>query len=113
LGSIPEKDLPALYSGATAFVFPSIYEGFGLPPVEAMACGVPVACSGIPCLSETVGGAALLFDPEHPENVAAAVERILSDEKLRADLRVRGLRRAAELSWDEAARQALKIYHRM
>jgi alpha-1,3-rhamnosyl/mannosyltransferase len=113
LGSIPERDLPALYSGAMAFVFPSIYEGFGLPPLEAMACGVPVACSNIPCLSETVRDAALLFNPEHSEDIAAAVERVLGDENLRADLRIRGLRRAAELSWDEAARQALKAYRQI
>jgi glycosyltransferase involved in cell wall biosynthesis len=113
LGSIPEKDLPALYNGAMAFVFPSKYEGFGLPPVEAMACGVPVACSNIPCLNETVRDAALQFDPGRPESIAAALERIVNDGELRNDLRMRGLGRAAELSWDEAARQALKIYHQM
>jgi alpha-1,3-rhamnosyl/mannosyltransferase len=113
LGSIPEKALPSLYSGAMVFVFPSKYEGFGLPPVEAMACGVPVACSDIPCLNETVRDAALLFDPGHPESIAAALERIVNDGELRNDLRMRGLRRAAELSWDAAARQALKIYHQM
>ncbi len=111
-GAVAESSLPALYSGARAFVFPSRYEGFGFPPLEAMACGTPVACSDIACLRETTGGAALLFNPESSESIAASIERILEEDELCEDLRGRGLRRAAELSWDQAARQALDVYHR-
>jgi glycosyltransferase involved in cell wall biosynthesis len=111
LGAVGEKDLPALYSGALAFIFPSIYEGFGFPPLEAMACGVPVACSDIPCLHETAGDAALQFNPEDASSMAAAMDHIITDSKLRADLRERGFRRAAEYSWDHAARQTLDLYH--
>jgi glycosyltransferase involved in cell wall biosynthesis len=111
LGAVGEKDLPALYSGALAFIFPSTYEGFGFPPLEAMACGVPVACSNIACLQETAGDAALQFDPEDAASMARAMNRLIADGKLRADLRDRGLRRAAEFSWDHAARQTLDLYH--
>jgi alpha-1,3-rhamnosyl/mannosyltransferase len=112
LGTIPEADLPFLYGNARAFVFPSTYEGFGLPPIEAMACGVPVACSDIPSLREVTGGAALLFNASSPPEIAAALERVLEDKDLREDLRARGLKRAAELTWDIAARKTLDIYHR-
>jgi glycosyltransferase involved in cell wall biosynthesis len=110
LGAIAEEDLPVLYSGALAFVFPSMYEGFGLPPLEAMACGVPVACSQIPSLRETLGDAALLFDAKDPASIAAALERVIRDEELRTDLQSRGLRRAAELTWDLAAKKTMDIY---
>jgi alpha-1,3-rhamnosyl/mannosyltransferase len=110
LGAVKEEDLPGLYSGARAFVFPSLYEGFGLPPLEAMACGVPVACSGIPCLREIAGDAALFFNPKDRDSMAAAIERILTDQPLRADLQNRGLRRASEMSWDATAKQALQVY---
>lgn len=112
LDSVPEQDLPALYSGALLFAFPSRYEGFGFPPLEAMACGLPVACSDIPCLRETAGEAALLFDPESTDAIAEAIGRLIDDDGLRADLRARGLRRAAELSWDRAAQQTLEAYRR-
>jgi glycosyltransferase involved in cell wall biosynthesis len=110
IGAVAEKDLPALYGGARAFVFPSIYEGFGLPPLEAMACGVPVACSNISSLREAVGSAALLFDPQDSTSIVDAVERILYDEKLRGDLQDRGFRRAAKLSWKLAAEKTLNLY---
>ena len=110
LGPVREEDLPALYSGARAFVFPSLYEGFGLPPLEAMACGTPVACSDIPSLRETAGDAALLFDPKDPGAIAAALDRLLTDAALREDLHERGLRRAAELTWDAAAQRTLQAY---
>ncbi|MBN1570158.1 MAG: glycosyltransferase family 4 protein [Acidobacteria bacterium] len=112
LEAVSEQDLPGLYSGALIFIFPSLYEGFGFPPLEAMACGLPVACSDIPSLRETSGGAALLFDPEKPDSIADAIERLLDDDRLRSDLRSRGLRRSAELSWDRAAQQTLEIYRR-
>jgi glycosyltransferase involved in cell wall biosynthesis len=112
-GAIKESDLPALYCGARAFVFPSLYEGFGLPPLEAMACGTPVACSSIPCLSETVGNSALLFDAEDPASIAAAIERLINDERLRTELQERGFRRATEMSWDNTARETLDLYKRV
>jgi glycosyltransferase involved in cell wall biosynthesis len=110
LGAVTEEDLPALYSGARAFVFPSLCEGFGLPPLEAMACGAPVACSDIPSLREAAGNAALFFDPRDCESLAYALERITRDESLREDLRARGLRRAAELTWHIAATKTLEVY---
>jgi glycosyltransferase involved in cell wall biosynthesis len=113
LGAVREESLPALYSGARAFVFPSLYEGFGMPPLEAMACGVPVACSNIPSLKETAGDAALFFDPGDCASIADALERILTDPSLRAELRACGLRRAAELSWDTAAQKTLDILTRV
>jgi len=111
-GAVRERDLPALYSGALAFVFPSRYEGFGFPPLEAMACGTPVVCSDIACLRETTGDAALHFNPEKVSSIAGAIERLLEDGALREDLRARGLRKASGLSWEQAARQTLAIYRR-
>jgi alpha-1,3-rhamnosyl/mannosyltransferase len=112
LDSVMEKDLPALYGGATAFLYPSIYEGFGLPPLEAMACGVPVVCSDIPSLIETTGDAALKFDPTDTASIAAAVERIVEDGKLRTDLKDRGLRHSAAFSWKKAAEVTVSLYRR-
>jgi alpha-1,3-rhamnosyl/mannosyltransferase len=113
MGPIKEDDLPALYGGALAFVFPSTYEGFGLPPLEAMACGIPVACSDIPSLRETTGGAALLFNPGDSASITDAIERILQDNKLRANLKDRGLRRSAEFSWSTAAQKTEFVYTRV
>jgi len=110
LGPVPEEDLPALYSGAIAFVFPSLYEGFGLPVLEAMACGVPVACSNTSSLPEIVGEAALTFDPMDVQAIAAALSRLLNDASLRAELRQRSLERARCFSWAETARRTLKVY---
>jgi glycosyltransferase involved in cell wall biosynthesis len=110
LGAVNEDELPALYSGAEAFVFPSLYEGFGLPPLEAMACGVPVACSDIPSLREIAVNAALFFDPRDCESLASALESILTDKPLRDDLRIRGLQRSSELTWDSTAKETLEVY---
>ncbi|HIE37493.1 MAG TPA: glycosyltransferase family 1 protein [Anaerolineae bacterium] len=110
LGPVPEADLPALYTGATTFVFPSLYEGFGLPVLEAMACGTPVACSNTSSLPEVVGDAALTFDPTDTAGIADAVARLLEDADLQADLRERGLRRAARFSWERTARATLTVY---
>ena len=110
MGLVPEEDLPGLYGGAQAFVFPSTYEGFGLPPLEAMACGAPVACSDIPSLREAAGSAALFFDVCSPESIANALQRIIGDEELRAGLRASGLLRASELTWDLAAQKTLDVY---
>jgi glycosyltransferase involved in cell wall biosynthesis len=110
IGPVPEDDLPALYSGALCFVFPSLYEGFGLPVLEAMACGTPVACSGVSSLPEIAGDAALLFDPTNIELIAEVLARLLTDAALRAEHRECGLRRAACFSWDQTARQTLEVY---
>ena len=97
-------DLPALYAGARALVFPSLDEGFGLPVVEAFACGTPVLASTAGALPETAGGAALLVDPEDVDAIADGVRRLLEDGALRADLAARGRARAASLTWEACAR---------
>jgi glycosyltransferase involved in cell wall biosynthesis len=111
LGYVPDADLPALYSGAEAFAFPSLYEGFGLPVLEAMACGTPVVTSDGSALAEVAGDAALLVDPRDTDALARALERLLADEALRAELRARGLERAGDFSWERAARETLAVYH--
>ncbi len=112
-GYVLDEDLPALYSAATAFVFPSLYEGFGLPPLEAMACGTPVACSNASSLPEVVGDAALTFEPTDEAAIAAALRRLSGDVDLRAELQAAGLRRAAEFSWERAARETLELYEQV
>lgn len=113
LGSVPEPDLPALYGGATAFVFPSEYEGFGLPVLEAMACGAPVACARTSSLADIAGDAALMFDPAGEEAIAQALAQLLSTPDLRAELRDRGRERAARFSWQRAAQETLALYRQM
>lgn len=110
-GYVAPEDLPALFGAATAFVFPSLFEGFGLPPLEAMVCGAPVVCSDAASLPEVVGDAALLIDPLSPDDLAAALRRLLDDADLRARLRAAGLARAALFSWERTARDTLRIYH--
>ena len=109
-GYVDDADLPALYAAAEAFVFPSLYEGFGLPPLEAMACGAPVACANASSLPEVVGDAALTFDPHETEAIRAALRQLSTDAELRADLRARGLARAAKFSWQRAARETRQVY---
>lgn len=109
-GYVADAHLPALYSAAHAVAYPSLYEGFGLPLAEALACGTPVLASTAPCLPEVAGGAALLADPRDEQALAGALLRITSDADLRADLRARGLQRAAAFSWQAAARQLLALY---
>ncbi|HZU04922.1 MAG TPA: glycosyltransferase family 1 protein [Chloroflexota bacterium] len=110
LGPVPDADLPALYSGATAFVYPSLYEGFGLPPLEALACGTPVVCSDRAALPEVVGDAALLVDPQDAGAIARALARVLDDDHLRQALRVRGLARAARFTWERTAQATVRVY---
>jgi glycosyltransferase involved in cell wall biosynthesis len=113
LGHVPQADLPALYSAADLFVFPSLYEGFGLPTLEALACGTPVVASNVSAVPEVVGDAALQVSPLDVEALADAMERLLRDDSLRSDLRERGLKRAAQFSWEKAARQTVEVYHRV
>jgi glycosyltransferase involved in cell wall biosynthesis len=109
---LDQADLEGLYAAATAFVFPSLYEGFGLPVLEAMARGVPVACSDRSSLPEVAGDAALLFDPEDGEAIAAALARLCGDGALRARLSDAGRRQAARFDWDAAARATVASYRR-
>ena len=111
VGLIPEADLPAFYAGAACFVYPSLFEGFGLPLVEAMACGCPVVSSDRTACPEVVGEAGLLVDPEDATAIAAAIARILGDEDLRAELRQRGLARSRLFTWGETARRTLAVLH--
>lgn len=110
LGFVPDEDLPALYSAAEAFAFPSLYEGFGLPVLEAMACGTPALCSNTSSLTEVAGGAALLLPPMDEHAWVEALQRITADPELRADLRARGLAQAQRFSWARAAQQFRQLY---
>ncbi len=109
-GFVADEDLPALYNLAELFVFPSLYEGFGLPPLEAMACGVPVVTSNSSSLPEVVGDAGLMVDPLDTEGLARAMKRALEDEALREKMTKRGLNRAGRFTWRKAAEQLLEIY---
>ncbi len=110
LGGVSAADLPALYSGARLFVLPSLYEGFGMPVLEAMACGAPVVCANTSSLPEIAGDAALLFPPGDVAALAQAITAILSDGDLRRQLTERGFARAARFSWETTARQTLAVY---
>ncbi len=105
-----DDDLRALYSSCRVFVYPSIYEGFGLPPLEAMACGAPVIASRIPALVETTGTAARLFDPRSAGELTQAILDLLQDENARLDLSVAGQQRSAEFSWENTARLTWEVY---
>ncbi len=113
LGYVPDEDLPALYSAATAVLMPSPLEGFGLPALEAMACGAPVIAADGGALPEVVGDCGLLADPDDPADFAAAFARIAEEEALRAALARAGPARAAAFSWDRAARQTLAVYEEL
>ncbi len=109
-GFVPDETLASLYRLASVFVFPSLYEGFGLPPLEAMASGTPVITSNVSSLPEVVGDAALLIDPYEPESIADAMRRVLTDASLRDHLRERGLARVRDFSWDRSVRRVREIY---
>jgi glycosyltransferase involved in cell wall biosynthesis len=112
-GFVPEHTLAALYRLASVFAFPSLYEGFGLPPLEAMACGTPVVTSRLSSLPEVVDDAALLVDPYRVDEIAHALERVLRDDELRADLVARGLVRAQQFSWERSVRAIHSGYMRV
>jgi hypothetical protein len=109
-GFVDDGDLPALYSGALVFAFPSLYEGFGLPPLEAMACGVPVVVADTSSLPEVVGDAALRIDPLRVDGLAAALDRTIQDSTLRHNLISKGYERARQFTWKAAAQQLRNLY---
>ena len=110
LGWLPEDELPGAYRAATALVLPSLYEGFGLPALEAMACGTPVISSNAASLPEVTGGAALAFSPASEGELAEAIRTVAADASLRASLREKGLRRAAQFTWQRCAEETLNLY---
>ena len=110
LGFVPDEDLPAVNSAATVAVLPSLYEGFGLPVLEAMACGTPVVCSKTSSLPELGGDAARYFDPTDVEGMAAALAEVLADEALRGEMHRQGLQQAAHFSWERAATETRAVY---
>jgi glycosyltransferase involved in cell wall biosynthesis len=112
LGHVPFAEIPALYRGARAVVFPSLFEGFGVPVLEAMACGTPVATSDRGSLGEIAGDAAITFDPEDVPAITAAIERVARDEALRSRLRDAGRAHAARFTWRQAAQRHLAVYER-
>jgi len=109
-GYVADEDLPALYRSASAFVYPSLFEGFGLPPLEAMACGAPVVTSDISSLPEVTGDAALLIDPRDEQSLANALIEIVNNQPLRARLREKGIAQAGKFTWREAAEKTLRLY---
>lgn len=110
LGFQPQETLASFYRLANVFVFPSLYEGFGLPPLEAMACGTPVVTSNVSSLPEVSGDAALLVDPYDVDAIAHGIRRVLDDETLRADMVTRGYARARQFSWAESVAQIRSVY---
>jgi len=113
LGRVPEEDLSALYSGATALVFPSLYEGFGLPPLEALQCACPVITSNVSSLPEVVGEAAILVDPQSTSAIAEAMKAILNNECLARELKAKGPIQAKRFSWRRCAEATLAVYERV
>lgn len=109
-GFVPHHDLPDWYAAAHAFVYPSLFEGFGLPVLEAMACGTPVLCSDTPSLLEVAGDATLVFSAQREDHLTAALHPLINDEARRAELRQRGLARAAHFSWRRCAEETLAVY---
>ena len=112
-GWVDDADLPAIYAGAQALAFPSIFEGFGLPILEAMGCGTPVACSNTSSLPEVAGDAAVLFDPQDVDALTDALRRLLSDRDLAEALAARGLAQAGRFSWARAAQETAALYHEL
>lgn len=112
-GFVPDEDLPALYSAASLFVFPSLYEGFGLPPLEAMACGTPVIASNTSSLPEVIGDAGILVNPLSIKEMTEAMTSVLSSDTLQRGLSQKGLERAKRFSWEKTARETLTVYQKL
>jgi len=113
LGHVPKEDLPTIYSLAYLFVFPSLYEGFGLPALEAMACGVPVVASNSSSIPEVVGEAGILVDPREEDELSQALEQVLTNPELHSQLVEKGLARASLFTWKESARRTLAVYEKV
>lgn len=112
-GFVDDATLAALYTGATAMVYPSLYEGFGLPVLEAMACGCPVVCSNIAALKETAGDAALFVHPHDPDDLAGVLDGLLTDSRRREEYGRRGVDRAGRFSWDKTARAMMDVFQKV
>ena len=112
-GFVPEEDLPTLYSAASIFVFPSLYEGFGLPPLEAMACGTPVIASNTSSLPEVIGDAGVLVNPFSINEIISAMGSILKSKSRQQEMSCKGVERARNFSWEETARKTLKVYRQV
>jgi len=102
--------MPAIYRGASAFIYPSIYEGLGLPPLEAMACGVPVAAARAGAIPEVLGEAALYFDPSDPRAIAEAIDTVITREELANQLRRKGEEQIKDFTWENAAEKTIQVY---
>ncbi len=113
IGFVDEDDLPSLYHGALCLAFPSLYEGFGLPILESMACGTPVITSNISSLPEVAGDAATIINPYDVEELAHSIGQLIQNQNLRETLIKRGYERAGEFTWENSARQLRQIYHNM
>ncbi len=113
LGPVQNEDMPGLYGNASVFVFPSLFEGFGLPVVEAMACGTPVACANTSSLPEVAGSAAILFDPTRPEAIAEAIQNLVKNQSLREMMRIHGLEQARMFTWSRTASETLNLYREL
>ena len=109
-GYVPQEVHPDFYRSASLFVYPSLYEGFGLPVVEAMACGVPVLASNTTSLPEVVGNAGSLVDPNNVNELREEMLRLLTDEKMRGDMSEKGLERARLFSWEKCSRETMSVY---
>jgi glycosyltransferase involved in cell wall biosynthesis len=112
LGYMPDEDMPLFYAGSQAFLFSTLYEGFGLPPVEAMACGAPVIASDAPCMPEVLGDAAILEPLTSPERFATAILRVLADDQVRGALRTKGIQRAQTFRYETSVKHLLEIFER-
>ena len=110
---VPEEDLIAIYNMASVFVFPSFYEGFGIPVLEGMACGVPVVTSNVSSMPEVGGDAAIYFNPYDEKDMAEKIRQVLDDKQLRKTMIAKGLEKVKEYSWDKCARETLKVYEKV
>jgi len=113
LENVNDFDLALLYNAASVFVFPSLEEGFGLPPLEAMACGVPVVASNTSSIPEVVGDAGILVPPLEVGEIMSAIQRVLADQELANELRIQGLERSATFSWHTVAQQTIAVYEKI
>jgi glycosyltransferase involved in cell wall biosynthesis len=113
LGPVPDDELPSLYSAAQLLVLPSLYEGFGLPVLEAMACGAPVVASNVSAIPEVAGDAAILVDPFDTRSISRAIARVLEDRALAEQMRARGLAQASRFSWELNIRDTCQIYEKV